>query len=299
MTWPRRLPVGNWASKLKPPLPKVITFDAYDTLYSTTLPVMEHYCMVGNRHGIQADPMQLTQNFPQAFKELKSNHPNYGKSSKISARDWWCLLVQRVFQPLNPPEEMVNEILTRFEGLGAYEVLPDVKSFLQEAKSRHPDIVIGIISNTDPILYKLLKNIGLYEFFQDNIYLSYELEVKKPSAEVFQMALADIVDKNPGLKQVSNLTSRCWHIGDEEVNDMLAASSAGWNGILLDRVNKYGYLLESFGNVERTEHGLSIDKIDSNSSEKYHKSVSQSDIVQTNERNFVASNFDSLKEMLL
>ncbi|GAV46791.1 hypothetical protein ZYGR_0A03870 [Zygosaccharomyces rouxii] len=299
MTWPKRIPIISWTSKLKPPVPKVITFDAYNTLYSTTLPVMEQYGLVGKKYGIEADPQQLTQNFVTVFKELKSQHPNYGKTTRISANDWWCLLIQGVFQPLSPPREMVDEILTRFEGSGAYEVLPDVKSFLQKVKSQYPDVIMGIVSNTDPVMYTLLKNIGLYEYFQGHIYLSYDLEVKKPGKEIFERALEDIVNKNPELKRISNLASRCWHIGDEEVNDMLAASNVGWNGILLDRVNKYGYLSESFDKVQRTEHHLSIDKIDGNSEEVYRQSISQTDIVQASERTFIASNFESLKRMLL
>lgn len=299
MTWPKRIPINSWSSRIKPPVPRVVTFDAYNTLYSTTLPVMEQYSLVGKKYGIETDPLQLAQNFVKVFQDLKLQHPNYGKSTRITAKEWWRLLVQGVFQPLNLPREMIDEILTRFEGSEAYEVLPDFKSFLQEVRSQHPEVILGIISNTDPIMYTLIKNLGLYEYFQDHIYLSYDLEMKKPGKEIFEYALRDIIRKNPELKDINDLSSRCWHIGDEEVNDMLAASNVGWNGILLDRVNKYGYLSESFDRVQRTEQHLSIDKIDGNSTETYRQSILQTDIVQTSERTFVASNFDSLKKMLL
>lgn len=299
MCWPKRISIGSWTSKLKPPVPRVITFDAYNTLYLTTSPVMEQYSLVGKKYGIEVNPLQLTQNFVKVFKDLKLKHPNYGKTTKISANEWWCLLIQGVFQPLKPPKEMINEILARFEGPEAYQVLPDVKSFLQEIKSHRPDIIVAIISNTDPIMYTLLKNLGLYEYFKNHIYLSYDLEVKKPGKEIFEKTLQDIIRYNPELKNIDNLRSRCWHIGDEECNDMLAASNIGWNGVLLDRTNKYGYLSESFNKVQRTEQHLSIDKIDGNSAQFYRQSISQTDIVQTGERTFVASNFDSLKHMLL
>lgn len=299
MSWPKRIPLSSWTPKLKPPVPRVITFDAYNTLYSTTLPVMEQYSLVGRKYGVETDPQQLTENFVKVFGELKLQHPNYGKTTGVTASEWWCLLIQGVFQPLNPPREMFDEILARFEGPEAYEVLPDVKHFLQEVRSEYPDVILGIISNTDPIMYTLIKNMGLYEYFQGHIYLSYELEVKKPGKEIFENALEDIVSKNSKLKNINNLASKCWHIGDEEANDMLAASNAGWNGILLDRINKYGYFSESLSRIRRTERDLSTDRIDSNSTETYRQSILQTDIVQTSQKTFAASNFDSLRKVLL
>lgn len=299
MSWPRRIPISNWTPKLKPPVPRVVTLDAYNTLYSTTLPVMEQYSLVSSKYGVETDPQQLTENFVKVFGELKLQHPNYGKTTGVTASEWWCLLIQGVFQPLNPPREMLDEILARFEGSEAYEVPPDVKHFLQEVRSQYPDVILGIISNTDPIMYTLIKNMGLYEYFQGHIYLSYELEVKKPGKEIFENALEDIVSKNPKLKNINNLASECWHIGDEEANDMLAASNAGWNGILLDRTNKYGYFSESLSRIRRTEQDLSTDRIDNNSTETYRRSILQTDIVQTSQRTFAASNFDSLRKMLL
>lgn len=302
MSFPKRIPISSWTKGVKPEVPSVITFDAYNTLYSTTLPVMEQYCLVGQKYGITADPKELTHNFPYVFKDLKAAHPNYGKYTHISANEWWRILIRNVFKPIDLPSEMVDEILTRFEGHGAYVVQPDVLEFLKEIKTKYPDIVLGIISNTDPIMYTLLKNIGLYEFFQNHIYLSYDLDVKKPSKEIFMHAIKDIVRKNPQLINgitMQELASKCWHIGDEELNDMKAAESVGWNGILLDRVNKYGYLSKSFQKVERGEHHLSIDKIDSNSKENYDLSIEQQDIVQASAKTYVASNFRSLQAMLL
>ncbi|CDF88451.1 BN860_10572g1_1 [Zygosaccharomyces bailii CLIB 213] len=302
MNFPKRIPITGWTKGVKPEVPSVITFDAYNTLYATTLPVMEQYCLVGQKYGVIADPKQLTRNFPYVFKHLKTEHPNYGKYTHISANDWWQLLIREVFKPIDLPSEMVDEILTRFEGLEAYVVQPDVLEFLEKVKSKHPDIVLGIISNTDPIMYTLLRNIKLYPFFENHIYLSYDLEVKKPSREIFAHALNDIVKKHPKLIDgitIQELVSKCWHIGDEELNDMKAAEAVDWNGILIDRTNKYGYLSESFQNVERSEHHLSIDKIDGNSRKNYRLSMEQQDIVQISAKTYVASNFESLKAMLM
>lgn len=70
MQFPKSIKINQWdlpANKLKPP--KVITFDAYNTLYSTTLPVMEQYCKIGLKYGIEADPQHLTVKFPKSMIE--------------------------------------------------------------------------------------------------------------------------------------------------------------------------------------------------------------------------------------
>lgn len=302
MKFPKRVSIGGWLQPLKPELPKVITFDAYNTLYATTLPVMEQYSLVAKKYNINTDPKQLTENFPAVFKALRGEHPNYGKSTNITAVEWWSLLIKNVFSPAKVSKEMIDEILSRFEGEEAYKVYPDVLDFLREIKSKHPDIVLGIISNTDPIVDILLKNLGLHDFFDKHIYLSYDLGVKKPSREIFDYAIDDICSKVPDVLEgltLEGLKARCWHCGDEANNDLHGAEKAGWNGVLIDRNNKYGYLSQSVEDIERSAHLLSIDKIDSNCEASYRSSLSQTDAVLLKERAYIVSNFETLKRMLL
>lgn len=302
MTFPRRVPIGWWKHALKPESPKVITFDAYNTLYAATLPIMEQYCLVAKKYNIIADPIQLTMKFPEVFKELKDRHPNYGKFTGITAVEWWSKLITNIFQPLEMSKEAVEEILVRFEGGQAYGVYPDVLEFLKEAKSKHPDVVLGIISNTDPIVYTLLQNLGLYEYFKPHIFLSYDLDLKKPSKEIFEYALENMAKTYPTLVEdndLETLRSRCWHIGDEAVNDMHGAEKAGWNGVLVDRNNKYGYLSGSSEHKDRSSDLLSVDKIDTITSMSYEMSLRQMDTVLLDERAFVVSNFKTLQDILL
>lgn len=301
MTFPKRIPITGWKYPIKPEVPKIITFDAYNTLYSTTLPVMEQYCLVAKKYGVKADPKQLTHEFPLIFKALRKEHPNYGKDTNISPTQWWTKLITSMFKPSKSPNAMIEEILARFEGFEAYMVYPDLLELLKEIKMKYPDVVLGIISNTDPLVYTLLKNIGLYEYFENNIYLSYNLDLKKPSAEIFQYAIEDMTTKHPRLLDdmtLQELKGSCWHIGDESINDMHAAENAGWNGVLMDRTNKYGYMSESFEKLERDGDLLSVDKIDNNSKESWEISVKQRDAIQLSERTFVVSNFEVLRAIL-
>ena len=47
---------------------------------------------------------------------------------------------------------------------------------------------IGVISDTDPSIVRVLKNAGLYEYF-DQLTFNFELGVNKPSSLIFEHAL--------------------------------------------------------------------------------------------------------------
>ncbi|SCV02137.1 LAMI_0G16204g1_1 [Lachancea mirantina] len=301
MRFPRKIPADQVPSTVGLQLPKIITFDAYNTLYSTTLPVMEQYCLAGKKYGIDAKPEELTQRFPSVFKNLRIQHPNYGKNTGITANEWWTLLIQNVFKPHQVPPEMIEHILTVFEGFGAYSIYPDLLDLLRSIRKKSPDTVLGVISNTDPIMYKLLKNIGLNVYFDNNIYLSYDIDLSKPDVRLFDHVLKDIVKKRPNLLEamtLQELRGHCWHIGDEKMNDMIGPCNAGWVGILLDRANKYHYFNEEFQHIERSEHDLYQDKIDNNYQVSYETSLKNTDVVQLAERQLVISNLKPIKSLL-
>ncbi|CCD26450.1 Dpi35p NDAI_0H02760 [Naumovozyma dairenensis CBS 421] len=300
MTFPKKISINNFTQILKTEIPKIITFDAYNTLYTTTLPILEQYCLVGSAYGIHANPSELSKNFPQIFKDLATKYPNYGKTSGLAPEQWWGYLIKNIFKPTDIPIEMVNEILLRFEGSQAYAIHPDLLELLKYIKEMHPNVVMGIISNTDPIIFKVLENLGILKYFKDYVYLSYDTGIKKPNVEVFNFVLKDIVKTNPSLNKgdLSNLKRQCWHIGDELHNDMMAAKDAGWNGVLIDRINKSGYLTESFEHAVSDTPLLLRDKLHTNSEESWKISSVQTDLVQVSGREYVVPNFYVLKNLL-
>ncbi|SCU87128.1 LADA_0E02168g1_1 [Lachancea dasiensis] len=302
MKYPRRLTLEQWdrfSRTTKPP--KLITFDAYNTLYSTTLPVMDQYSRIGQKYGLEVSAEELASRFPKVFKDLRQQHPNYGKRTGITAREWWRLLISAVFAPIETPQAMIAEILRVFDGFGAYTVYPDLLELLEHIKEEHPDTILGVASNTDPIMYTLLKNIGLQTYFGNHIYLSYDLELSKPDPKFFDAILQDVVHKNPEILANSNLEdlkASCWHIGDEESNDLTGASAVGWNSVLIDRVDKYKHLSGTADGVTRQVSELYADKIDNHAAKSWETSLRQTDVVQLADREYVVANFNVLKKLL-
>ena len=140
----------------------------------------------------------------------------------------------------------------------------------------------------------------MYETFADSIYLSYELDLAKPDKAIFEYAFNDIIDKRPDLLKMyskEEICQHCFHIGDEQKNDLEGAEAAGWTGILLDRNDKYGYLSESLDKTVRDEYKLSLDKIDNHSMKTWEASSKQTDTIQLSERKYVVSNLEVLEEL--
>ncbi|SMN19181.1 similar to Saccharomyces cerevisiae YMR130W Putative protein of unknown function [Maudiozyma saulgeensis] len=301
MTFPKKLSSSYWFNHLKFTQPKIITFDAYNTLYCTTLPVMEQYSNEAKKCGIDVPAQVLTERFPKCFSKIKEKYPNYGKFSGMDADEWWSILIRDIFKPHKVPNEIVQNILKRFEGKQAYAVYPDVLELLQFLKENHPEVVIGIISNTDPKVYKLLENLGILKYFENFTYFSYDLELSKPDTRFFEFVFKDIIKKRPNILQdkesLSTLKTKCWHVGDELKNDLQGAQAAGWNSVLIDRNNSHGYLDENvLIGSKFSDHNLSIQKVDQTMSKIWESCKDEDSGVQLTTTSFILPNLYAFKQ---
>lgn len=66
-----------------------------------------------------------------------------------------------------------------------YIFFDDAKKTLEKLNEKYK---IGVISDTDPSIKRVLKSAGIYDYF-DNMTLSYELGESKPSPKMFEYAL--------------------------------------------------------------------------------------------------------------
>lgn len=66
-----------------------------------------------------------------------------------------------------------------------YIFYDNVKETLEYLKSKYR---IGVISDTDPSIKRVLRNAGIYDYF-DNMTLIYEVGASKPSVKIFEYAL--------------------------------------------------------------------------------------------------------------
>ncbi|CAN3364971.1 hypothetical protein DICA3_F14422 [Diutina catenulata] len=216
------------------PKPNLLSFDGFGTLYVPRTPVPEQYHEVGKSMGFNVDIATLETRFKDAYARLSEQHPMWGKSSMRSADDWWTELVADVFKldkSDNRAAKLSDALVEHFTTKDAYKVYDDVIPTLTALKDANIPLVLS--SNSDPRVYKLLENLGLKEFFGDEVFLSYELEVEKPNRQFFQ----HIASTKYGASKPFDydFLEGCWHVGDSYNADFLGSVRSGWNGILLDR----------------------------------------------------------------
>lgn len=100
---------------------------------------------------------------------------------------------------------------------------------LTELKNRQ--YKLGVISNSDGSIDKLLADCGLAKYF-DVIVDSSVVGVRKPDARIFEFALTEM-KAAPGESLV---------VGDSYENDVSGAENAGLNAVLYDPLNKFDRL---------------------------------------------------------
>lgn len=103
-----------------------------------------------------------------------------------------------------------------------WEVDDEAPVTLQRLKER--GFALGVISNFDARVYRILDGLGLTRFF-DSITISSEAGYAKPSARLFEVAL----------EKHSLLPRDTIHVGDSIVFDIHGAAAAGIPAVLIDR----------------------------------------------------------------
>ncbi|KAJ5703877.1 hypothetical protein N7493_011015 [Penicillium malachiteum] len=165
----------------------LLTFDAFDTLFTPRPPVPEQYASVAHDFGLSRTaitPQKLKAAFKDTFRTQLAQYPNYGRADVLRGkyggpRQWWEEVIRNTFaQTLstsNPsdiqpqlPTGLVENLLDRFAGAGGYSLYEDVAPFfarMRELKAselgRFDRVVIGVVSNSDDRVPAVLKDLGL------------------------------------------------------------------------------------------------------------------------------------------
>jgi 2-haloalkanoic acid dehalogenase type II len=105
-------------------------------------------------------------------------------------------------------------------------VFPDTRPLLEDLAERK--FKLGVISNATDLARKVLVNLDLKKYF-GSIVISAEVGVHKPNQKIFQIAT----------KELKTPPNRAIYIGDRLAVDVVGATRAGMNAILVDRCGIY------------------------------------------------------------
>jgi putative hydrolase of the HAD superfamily len=212
---------------------RVVFFDAAETLFHVNGSVAEIYLRHAVLFGYQAKPDSLTR-ITEAFKRAFHDAPppvfaaTESAQIKQSERLWWFDVVHNVFYRIgmfDRFDEFFEHVFEVFADPVSWKVYPEVLPTLNDLRNR--GLELGIVSNFDSRLFKVLKGLGLAEVF-DTVTISSLAHAAKPSPKIFEVALEQhAVD--PG---------EAMHVGDSVRDDVEGAMKAGLAAVLLARQGK-------------------------------------------------------------
>ena len=207
---------------------KAVFFDAAGTLFEPREPVGLSYARIAHEHGVDASAEAVSAGFRRAFHKasgLAFGPGHTGEELRRMERRWWRDIVADTFEGLgafSDFEAYFDELFGFFADPANWVADPEAALVLRELSER--GLKLGVISNFDHRLYRILDGLGLARQF-DSITISSEAGWAKPSVELFRTAL--------GKHAVS--AAEALHVGDSEHLDLAGAAEAGIAAILIDR----------------------------------------------------------------
>jgi putative hydrolase of the HAD superfamily len=204
-----------------------VFFDAAGTLFEPREPVGESYARLARRFGVDADATVVSAAFRRAFHAapgLAFGPGHCAAELRRLERKWWRQLVAATFAGLGTftDFEACFEALFDFFGDPAHWIAdPNAAPLL--ARLRERGLRLGIISNFDYRLYRILEGLGLAPYF-DSITISSEAGYAKPSPELFRAAMG----------KHSVTAAESLHVGDSERLDAGGAAAAGIAAVLIE-----------------------------------------------------------------
>jgi len=206
---------------------KAIFFDAAGTIFETREPAGHIYARIAAKHGLRADDAVVNDGFRHAFATTPPFAFGTGhrpEALRRFEREWWSGVVRKSFEGLGEFDDFDRffaELFAYFGDPGNWAPVPEAHPTLQRLKDM--GLRLGVISNFDYRLYRILDGLDLRRYF-DSITISSEAGFAKPSPLIFAAAL-EAVGVEPG---------EAAHVGDSETMDFEGAQGAGLRAILID-----------------------------------------------------------------
>lgn len=207
-----------------------VFFDATGTILHLREPAGLSYAKIARRFGLEADERAVIAAFRRAFHDapgLAFGPGHRAAELRRLEREWWRALVIQTFAGMGQFTDFdacFDELFALFADPASWVADPDGPRLLQSLKSR--GLVLGVISNFDYRLYRVMEALGLARYF-DSVTISSETGWAKPAPEIFRAALA-----RHGLSPAEAI-----HVGDSETHDLRGACAAGLGAVLIDPQN--------------------------------------------------------------
>lgn len=223
---------------------KTIFFDAAGTLFESRNPIGDSYAAVARNFGANVAGKKVSAAFRRAFASAHGLAFGPGRPAgeiRRLEREWWRARVAETFADLHQFDDFDAYFNALFEFFGDpvnWAAYPDVVPALEQLKAL--GLRMGVVSNFDARLYRLLEGLGLTRFFE-SVTISSEAGYAKPARQLFEAALA----------RMGVAASEAVHVGDAPHLDVTGANAAGIEAILIRR-DQHASVADSSGPASGT-----------------------------------------------
>ncbi len=211
---------------------KTVFFDAGGTLFRVRGGVGQAYARIASGFDSKIASMtDLASRLELAFgTAFRRREPMVFPGAALDRlpeleRGWWLAVVRETFQSLEVPfprlEEFFETVYGYFATEAAWELEPGCRETLALLRSR--GCQLGVISNFDSRLGRVLGSLGIRDFFS-TVTFSTACGAAKPDPAIFRRALRD-ADTPAGASL---------HVGDDEEDDWQGALAAGMRAVVYD-----------------------------------------------------------------
>lgn len=217
--------------RLKVARPRVIFLDAVGTLFDVRGSVGGVYASLCQAvAGVSVDPKALDRAFYEVFRTIPAAaFPGLVQEQRSAAEyDWWYRVALQSFERCGELpkfadfESFFPVLYQHFEAAEPWQIYAETTHALSRWQAQ--GIALGVISNFDTRLYKVLQALDLARFFQ-SVTISTEVGAAKPDALIFRNAL----------QKHALAPEAAWHIGDSFAQDYEGAAAAGLIAFWLNR----------------------------------------------------------------
>lgn len=210
---------------------KLVTFDITGTLLKYRSSPAVEYSNVLKKYDIEVKLSTLENLINKNWIFMTRTFPNFGLNNGLGWENYWRMYAHNVyseaFQLENitehvPLKSIIDELMMIYSTGQTFEVQNGAINLLEYLKKEQ--VLMGVITNYDPRIKTMIKNLGLFHYFEF-ILSSYEVRYEKPDVKIFREAESFV---NNGLNRNLFL-----HVGDSYLLDFKGAKNAGWSACLV------------------------------------------------------------------
>jgi putative hydrolase of the HAD superfamily len=211
-------------------LVRAVFFDAGETLVYPHPSFPELFAQVVREQGLDLDPAVVRDNMfviADRFREAAREGELWSTSPERSRRFWsdvYRLFLDRLGLPFE--DGLAHKLYTTFSDVGNYRLFPDVPPIL--ARLQGAGLTLGVVSNFEEWLARLLESLGVDRFFQVRVISGVE-GVEKPDRQIFELAL-----DRAGVSARESV-----YVGDSPTFDVEPAREVGMLAVLIDRRGRF------------------------------------------------------------